>query len=258
MDEVTNWIAIQFEWETTNITFKDLADKHDLKIGTLKSRRSREKWIRISDATEKDATPKKDASIKSKKVATPKKKKPHKRRSGNPNPANQFSERNNAATKHGLFSRYIPQATLDIMGTLDKSDPADIMWDQIQIQYAAIIRAQQVMFVHDEHDHLREESGSSNGAEGSSVSYKVAFAHERHQSFLNAQSRAIGELRTSIKQFNEMTYDEDERNLKLSQMQTNITKAETETTFIEERTKLLTGKTKDTSLLDALIEVAKE
>lgn len=51
-----NWEEIRKEWEGSKITFKDLAEKHDVKLGTLKSRRSREKWSR--DATDKkDATP---------------------------------------------------------------------------------------------------------------------------------------------------------------------------------------------------------
>lgn len=56
-----NWEAIRKEWETTKITLADLAEKYDIKLGTLKSRKSREKWSR--DATKKDAT-------KNKKVAT--------------------------------------------------------------------------------------------------------------------------------------------------------------------------------------------
>jgi len=58
-----NWEEIRKEYETSNITLKALADKHDIKIGTLKSRKSREGWER--DATKKDAT-------QPKKVATPK------------------------------------------------------------------------------------------------------------------------------------------------------------------------------------------
>ena len=50
-----NWQQIQKEWESSKITFKDLAEKHNVKLGTLKSRRSREKWSR-------DATAKKDAT----------------------------------------------------------------------------------------------------------------------------------------------------------------------------------------------------
>ncbi|MEH7223868.1 terminase small subunit [Bacillus sp. JJ1566] len=67
-----NWEEIKREYESTNITLKALAEKYDIKLGTLKSRKSRERWSR--DLTEKDATkqPKKDASVK--KVATLKKK----------------------------------------------------------------------------------------------------------------------------------------------------------------------------------------
>lgn len=54
-----NWKKIREEWETTKITFKALAEKHDVPEGTLKSRRSREKWSR-------DATNKKDATFSKK------------------------------------------------------------------------------------------------------------------------------------------------------------------------------------------------
>ncbi|CEH29477.1 terminase [Aneurinibacillus migulanus] len=56
-----NWDEIRKEYETTNITLKELAEKYGIKIGTLKSRKSREGWSR--DPTKKDAT-------KNKKVAT--------------------------------------------------------------------------------------------------------------------------------------------------------------------------------------------
>lgn len=51
---MANWDEIKQEWETTKITLADLAEKHEIKLGTLKSRKSREKWSR--DATKKDAT----------------------------------------------------------------------------------------------------------------------------------------------------------------------------------------------------------
>ncbi|AAU85080.1 terminase small subunit [Bacillus phage BCASJ1c] len=52
-----NWDEIKKEWEETKITLVTLADKHGVKLGTLKSRKSREKWSR--DATKKVATKKK-------------------------------------------------------------------------------------------------------------------------------------------------------------------------------------------------------
>lgn len=59
MAKKIDWEKIRQEWETTKITFKALAEKHNVKEGTLKSRRSREKWSR-------DATKKKDATIQKK------------------------------------------------------------------------------------------------------------------------------------------------------------------------------------------------
>jgi phage terminase small subunit len=63
-----NWDEIKKEYESSEITLAALAEKHNIKIGTLKSRKSREGWNR--DPTNKNATKskKKDATIK--KVAT--------------------------------------------------------------------------------------------------------------------------------------------------------------------------------------------
>ncbi|POZ56428.1 hypothetical protein LYSIN_01211 [Lysinibacillus sphaericus] len=51
---MVNWDEIKHEWETTKITLVELAEKYGVNLGTLKSRKSREKWLR--DVTEKDAT----------------------------------------------------------------------------------------------------------------------------------------------------------------------------------------------------------
>ncbi|WP_164219363.1 phage terminase small subunit [Virgibacillus sp. YIM 98842] len=228
---MANWEEIRREWETSKITLAALADKHNVKLGTLKSRKSREKWSR-------NATGKKDAT-KSQKVAThykemqPAKKKKatsnaQKNRSGNPNPKNQFTKRNSAARKHGFFSKYIPAETLEIMGMLDKEDPADLIWDQIQIQYAAIIRAQQVMYVENKDEIIKVLKKKKDGMDIQEREWEFQFAWDRQASFLNAQSRAIAELRSSIKQFLEMAHDEDERRLKLELMQANIDKSKAE------------------------------
>ena len=226
-----NWDAIRQEWETSNITLKDLAEKHGVKLGTLKSRKSREKWSR--DATKKDATktkglqPKKERDattgkfVKGNKVAVGNK--------GNPNPVNKFTKRNTAALKHGLFSRYIPKETLEIMGMLEKSDPADLLWDQIQIQYAAIIRAQQIMFVEAKDEMIKELKKERQSESGIEVEYEFQFAWDRYATFLNAQSRAIAELRSSIKQFLEIAREDDERRLKLQVMQAQVDKLKAET-----------------------------
>ena len=60
------WDEIQREWETTKITLAALAEKHDVKLGTLKSRKSREDWAR--GPTKKDATKKKKVATISKRM----------------------------------------------------------------------------------------------------------------------------------------------------------------------------------------------
>src|SRR5690606_20521251 len=171
-------------------------------------------------------------ATKSKKVATPKKKDATKKRSGNPNPKNQFTKRNTAAVKHGFFSKYLPQDTLDIMEEIQEMSPADMIWDQIMIQYTAIIRAQRIMFVEDKDEIVKEvkkeKTMSSDNMDVDETEWEIQFAWDRHASFLNAQSRAMSELRNLIKQFNEMATDDDERRLKLQLMQANIKKAEAE------------------------------
>lgn len=53
-----DWQSVRSEWESSKITLAALAEKHDLKLGTLKSRKSREGWSRGSTgaSNEKDAT----------------------------------------------------------------------------------------------------------------------------------------------------------------------------------------------------------
>lgn len=45
---MTNWEAIREEYEGTEITMKDLAVKHGVKPGTLRSRKNRENWDRAT------------------------------------------------------------------------------------------------------------------------------------------------------------------------------------------------------------------
>ena len=135
---------------------------------------------------------------------------------------------NQNAKKHGFFSKYIPEETLKIMGMLEEKSQEDLIWDQIMIQYAAIIRAQKIMFVDDKNEIVKELKRERETENGIEVEYEFQFAWDRHATFLNAQSRAMSELRSLIKQFNELAHDNDERKLKLQLMQANIDKANAE------------------------------
>lgn len=50
---------------------------------------------------------------------------------------------------------------MDIIDSLTEKSPLDLIWDTIQIQYAAIIRAQQIMYVKDKDDKTIERIAES-------------------------------------------------------------------------------------------------
>lgn len=195
--------------------YKDIADKHGVSLNTVKSWKTRYKWSR-------DGVHTKEKSVHTKKRGAPK---GNKNALGNDGGAPKGNQ--NAVT-HGLFSKYIPQETLELMGMLEDKSPADLIWDQIMIQYAAIIRAQSIMFVESKDEMIKELKKEKETENSTEIEYEFQFAWERQAQFLNAQSRAMSELRSLIKQFNELATEDDERRLKLEQMQLNIEKTKVE------------------------------
>lgn len=65
---------------------------------------------------------------------------------------------NQNALKHGLYSKYMPDETLEIMNSMKEMSAPDLIWNQIQIQYAAIIRAQKIMWVENAEDETRVQT----------------------------------------------------------------------------------------------------
>lgn len=113
--------------------------------------------------------------------------------------------RNKNAEKFGFFSKYLPEETVNIMDEIMTKDPLDILWEQITIQYTAIIRAQRVMYVESKEEMIKELKKEEYTADGDSkLEYEFQFAWDRQATFLNAQSRAMGELRSLIKQYDSM------------------------------------------------------
>ncbi|PKJ57764.1 hypothetical protein CW370_20120 [Bacillus sp. SN32] len=204
--------------------YKDLAEKYGVSVNTIKSWKQRHGWQRKKGAPSKK-------SVHTKKVGAPL---GNKNALGNKGGAPKGNQ--NAAT-HGFFSKFLPEETLSIMEGIRESSPVDMIWDQIQIQYAAIIRAQKIMFVSDKEEMIKElkkkKSVLSETNEVEEEEYEFQFSWDRHATFLNAQSRAMAELRNLIKQFDELAHSEDERRLKLEHMRLNINKKKLE---IEELT----------------------
>ena len=124
---------------------------------------------------------------------------------GNKNAAGHGApKRNKNAEKHGFFSKYLPEETVSIIQEMPK-DPLDILWDQIQIAYAAIIRAQQIMYVEDRDDKTIEKVGESSG-DTWSEKWEVQQAWDKQASFLSAQARAQKTLEGMINRYEELLH----------------------------------------------------
>lgn len=113
-------------------------------------------------------------------------------------------KQNKNAEKYGFFSKYLPEETVSIIQEMP-TDPLDILWDQVQIAYAAIIRAQSIMYVRDRDDKTIERVGIKKG-KISGEEWEVQQAWDKHGNFLQAQARAQKTLESLIKQYDELLH----------------------------------------------------
>ena len=136
-------------------------------------------------------------------------------------------EQNKNAEKFGFFSKYLPEETVSIIQEMP-TDPLDVLWDQIQIAYAAIIRAQQIMYVRDRDDKtiekIEEKDGNVIGER-----WEVQHAWDKQRKFLQDQARAQSELRSLIKQYDELLHKRwdlasDEQKARIAQIKAQTDK----------------------------------
>ncbi|WP_332238893.1 phage terminase small subunit [Sporolactobacillus sp. KGMB 08714] len=189
--------------------YKDIADKYGVSLNTVKSWKKRYSWIREKGAHKTKRVHTKGAPV------------------GNRNAKGHGPPKGNVnAVKFGFFSKYLPDESLDIMAEIQDRSPADMIWDQIMIQYTAIIRAQRIMLVEGKEDLTkvlkRTKESYSKSASSNEEEYELQFAWDKQANFLNAQSRAMSELRALIKQFVVIADEADERRMKLRLMQARI------------------------------------
>lgn len=216
-----------FKQHNGDITNRAIAEQLDVPEKTISAWKSRDKWNVVLQTNECSTTIKNVQRERGAPIGNAN----AKGNRGNKN-ASAPKQNSNALT-HGFFSKFLPEETREIMEAMNERSPADLIWDQIQIQYAAIIRAQRIMHVESKDEMIKELKKHKDTEWGEEVEYNFQFAWERQAQLLTAQSRAIGELRSSIRQFVEMADADDERRLKLKQMQLNIDKTKVEITNLD-------------------------
>ncbi|CCL56224.1 phage terminase small subunit [Clostridioides difficile] len=183
---------------------KEISAKYDISLNTLKSWIKRYNW----------SSEKKKGAPKNKRGAP----------IGNKNATGPPGNKN--AEKFGFFSKYLPEETRELIQEISIKDKFDILWEQITIQYAAIIRAQKIMYVKGKEETVKELKKYESTENGEKIEYEFQFAWDRQASFLNAQSRAMSELRSLIKQYDEMIHKD--WNLATEEQKTRVEKLKCE------------------------------
>lgn len=84
-------------------------------------------------------------------------------------------------------------------------DPLDLLWDNIQLQYIAIVRAQKLMYVKNQEDKTKEKIEYKDG-NIIGEKWEVQQAWDKHATFMSAQSRAIGTLLRLVKEYDELLH----------------------------------------------------
>lgn len=187
-----------------DIELVKIAEILDRPQGTVRGWKNKDKWDDKLNGTFQEKGNKNVERSKRKKGGQP----------GNKNAVgNGPPKENKNAEKHGFFSKYLPEETMDIIQEIQEKDPLDILWENIQIQYAAIIRAQRIMYVAGKEEMIKELKKSKyevvpdkDGFKQITTEeeYEFQFAWDRQATFLQAQSRAMAELRNMIKQYDEL------------------------------------------------------
>lgn len=202
--------------------YKDIAEKYDVSINTVKSWKKRHRWCR--EGAPKNGAPKSKigAPIGNKNAqghGAPPGNKNGLGNKGGPPPHNA-----NAMT-HGLFAKFLPPETLEIAKELAEVSPIDILWGNICLKYAAILRAQKVMYVENHEDLTkvlkRQKSGDSSWEE----EYELQFAWDKQATFLKAQSTAMTALTNMLKQYEELCRSEmatEEQRLRVEKLRAEV------------------------------------
>ncbi|MGN4404656.1 phage terminase small subunit [Bacillus cereus group sp. MYBK6-1] len=210
--------------------YKELAEKYEVSINTIKSWRKRNGWNRkgVHPKDEKGCT-------QTKKTGAPIGNKNAVGNSGNKNPkwGNKNAvghgppKGNDNATTHGLFKKIIPNDdphAMELLEEIQNHTGLDILFHSIQLQYFNILNSQRIMHVRDKDDMSKEVISESEGGEA----YMVQFAWDKQANLLTAYARAMNTLTSMIEKFNKLADVDDERRLKLEQMKLGIEKTKAE------------------------------
>lgn len=162
----------------------DIAKQLDLPEGTVRRWKSTHKW-------DSERSDKSDANVRIKR-----------KRGGQPGNKNATGPpKNQHARKHGLFAKWLPEEINEIIGEMP-DDQLDILWHNIQLQYANIIHSQKILYVKDKDDKTKDLTFNGEKGEG----YEVQYAWDKQAGNMSALSRSMKTLMSMIKEYDELLH----------------------------------------------------
>lgn len=173
-----------------NITNREIANQLGISEKTVAGWKCKDNW------SMERSTPIKNTKGTPKNQSTPKKKK-----GGQPGNQNAKGKNlhNQNARKHGLFSKWLPPAINEIIKEMP-TDPLDIVWYNIELQWANIMHAQKILHVENKEDKVQEVT-----MEGENVTaYEIQQAWDRQARTLKANGRALVDLDRMIRSYYEI------------------------------------------------------
>lgn len=220
-EHVKNYEAAEKDYKKF-LPYKDIAEKYGVSIETVKSWRKRYGWKRAKTKPK----PKK-------KIGAPFGNKNAMGNSGGPPVGSQN------ALKHGLFAKYLPLDMIGVIEDIETITPIGILWGNICIKYAAIIRAQKIMFIESENADKQiesvtqtvEESDQFGNTKRIEKHVDTITADIRMEKFLKAQSRAMDTLARLIKQYDDLCKSE----LATEEQKARIAKLKNEVAVIKQQ-----------------------
>lgn len=221
-----------------NIANREIARQLGLSEKTVGGWKSKDRWDEQLNGINKRSTPKKERSTPKKPGAPIGNQNAVGNKGGAPL-GNQNAVGNSGggapfgnlnAEIHGFFTKHLPPEVLEVAIEVMGAEPLGMLWQNIILKYSAIIRAQTIMFVRDQEDETRVVKKMKGLAwdekteqmQPEEIEYEIQHAWDKHATFLNAQSRAMSELRGLIKDFLQLSGEDDMRRLQLEKIQQEI------------------------------------
>lgn len=233
-------------WQENNgkLDLVEIAAKLEVSSGTVRGWKSKDRWddqnVGTLQSTERNAPKNTERSKRKPGAGAP------------PGNRNALGNRggpggppgNSKAVKHGFFQKHLPPETLELIGEIETRSPIDILWDNITIQYAAIIRAQQIMFVQDRDDMTKVLKRDKQSDTMSDQEWELQHAWDKQATFLSAQSRAMSTLQGMIAKYEDLCRQgaaDEEQQLRIEKLKAEVTKIKGDD-----------GPTQDDGFVDAL------